>query len=533
MTPEANALWQRGEAAIKARRLGEARESFEQLLKLQPTSVPARMLLASVHLAEGDLRAGTRETLAAAEHLPPDVGTICRVAQALRQLGETNAARAALAHSWIKRSRDAPALLALGHVHQGLGEHEQALALMDRALALGMNNPDLRFCRAVQLQFHGRLEEAQAELELCLRMGPTHGRASLMLARLRKATPERNQLEFIGQRLRQVRPGTEDEAAFEFARYEELEALGRDDEAWNALARGNALMHARLNNSKSPADGRRFQLEGPELSALVDAIVARATPEFLADVADPGPPPSPEHPQPIFVLGMPRSGTTLLERILGRHPQVTAAGELIEFPRQWRQAAGVHAHAIVDTHLLSIPTDFAEVGRRYLEQTRWRARGRAYYVDKLPRNFWMAGFIHKALPQARILHMRRAPIELCFSNWRAMFGDSFSYSYDMDALATHHAAYRRLMAHWHAAMPGVMHDVDYAALVADTEREARSLLAYCGLDWRQDLLDAGKNARPVATLSSAQVRAPIRTDTGRDWQRYAAQLEPLRRALDE
>lgn len=517
----ANALWQRGQDAIRARRLDDARAAFEQLIALQPQHVPARLLLASVHLAGGGARAAAAQTLAAAQHLPNDAGVIARVAQALRQLGETNAARAALAHPAVAASGDPRALLAVAHIHQGLGEHARSLELMDRVLALGFDSPDLRYFRGLQLQFNGRLAEAEAELERCLRMGPTYGRASVALARLRQATPQRNQLDFIAQRQAKVEAGSEDEAAFEFARYAELEALGRDDEAWAALARGNALMHARLR-------GQAFDED-----ALLDAILAKATPAFLAAAAPPGPPPSPEQPQPIFIIGMPRSGTSLLESLLGRHPQIASAGELIEFGKLWRQAGDVHGHAITDEKLLAADTDFAELGRRYLEQTRWRARGRSWFVDKLPPNFWIAGFIHKALPQARILHMRRAPMELCFSNWRALFGDSYAYSYEMGALAAHHARYRKLMAHWHAAMPGAIHDVDYAALVAEPVATARALLAHCGLDLDPRVLDAGADAGPVATLSSAQVRAPIRADARRDWRRYAAPLEPLRQALGE
>ena len=519
---DAATLWQQGQQAIRAQRFDEALAAFESLLRMEPAHLGARLLLAGVHLAQGHARAAARETLAAARALPSDANAIVRVAQALRQLGESNAARAVLAHPFLAATRDPRALLAAAHVQQALGEHGRALALMDRALALGLDNPDLRYFRALQLQFHGRLAEAEVELGHCLRMGPTYGRASVLLARMRRATPARNQLEFIAQRLQQVARGSEDEAAFEFARYVELEALGRDEEAWSALARGNALMHARLQQSP---------VAGFDEDALLRAIMARATPEFLRPVADGEPPASPSHPQPIFILGMPRSGTTLLESLLGRHERIASAGELIEFGKMWRQAADVHGHAIADPALVAADADFAEVGRRYLEQTRWRAQGRAFYIDKLPPNFWLAGFIRKALPQARILHMVREPMELCFSNWRALFGDSYAYSYDMDALAAQHARYTTLMAHWRAAMPGAIHDVDYAALVADPETTLRAALAHLDLDFDDKLLDANADAGPVATLSSAQVRAPVSDARRRDWQRYAAQLEPLRQRL--
>jgi tetratricopeptide (TPR) repeat protein len=516
---DAAALWQQAQDAVRARRLPEAGALLSELLQRQPAHFGARLLLSSVHLAQGHPRQAAAQMLAAARALPSDAAGIVRVAQALRQFGETQAARAVLAHPLLAQSRDPRVLLAAAHVQQELGEHEHALPLMDRALALGMDNPALRYFRALQLQFHGRLTEAQAEAEQCLRMGPTYGRASVMLARLRRATPERNQLGFIARRLGEVERGSEDDAAFEFARYVELEALGRDEEAWSALARGNALMHARLQAAPSAR---------VDEDALLAAIVAKARPDFLGPVRDEEPPASPAHPQPIFIIGMPRSGTTLLESRLGRHPQIASAGELIEFNKAWRQAANVHGHAVVDEALVAAGCDFADVGRRYLEQTRWRARGRAWYIDKLPPNFWLAGFIRKPLPQAKILHMRREPMELCFSNYRALFGDSYPYSYDIDALAAHHARYLRLMAHWHEAMPGAIHDVDYAALVAQPEHTLRDALAHVGLDFDPALLDAGADAGPVATLSSAQVRGPLSDHRRRDWQRYAVPLERLR-----
>ena len=144
------------------------------------------------------------------------------------------------------------------------------------------------------------------------------------------------------------------------------------------------------------------------------------------------------------------------------------------------------------------------LGRRYLEQTQWRAAGKARFVDKLPPNYLLAGFIARALPQARILHMVRDPMDLCFSNYRAFFGDAFAYSYDLDALAEHHRQYTRLMAHWHATMPGRIHDVAYSDLVTDTEGTTRAMLSHCGLAFEPGCLDASSSDLPVATLSTSR-----------------------------
>jgi tetratricopeptide (TPR) repeat protein len=513
--PVVRQLWEHAQAQIRARRLPAAQGHLEHLLQRDPWHVPARLLLASVVLGQGRVRGAAEQLKYAAFALPEDPDLIRRVAQSLFKVGETVTARATLQHPAVARLRSGPALAALAHIHQGLGQHEQALEMMDRARACGMDGPDFRYFRAIQLQFNGRLAEAEAELVACLALGPTFGRASVTLARLHRWSAADNHLDFIAQRLGEVAQGTEDHAAFEFARYKELEDLGDHDAAWDALARANGLMHARLG------------YDGAAEEALFEAIAGTCDADFCAPQAHRF-----DGPQPIFIVGMPRSGTTLLERILGRHSQVTPAGELTDFPRQWRWVADRHGHALVDAGLLAAAsdTDFAEVGRRYLEQAQWRAEGRPYFVDKLPPNFQLAGAIRRALPQARILHMRRDPMDLCFSNWRALFGDAFGYSYDLDALAGHHRRYRRLMAHWHAVMPGAIHDVDYAALAGDTEATARALLAYCGLPFEAGVLDDAGNAAPVATLSSVQVLGPIRARLA-EWQPYARQLEPLRAAL--
>ena len=509
-------LWEDGQQQISGGRLQAAQVSFESLVRIDPWHVPGRLLLASVLLAQGRVRGAAEQSRYAAFALPNDADMICRVAQCLVKVGEINAARACMRHPEIGRSRSGAALAALAHIYQGLNLHAESLALMERARALGFDNPDFRYFRAIQLQFNGRVAEAEAELEACLKLGPTFGRASLTLARLRKWTKDANHLEFIRQRLETVKHGTEDHAAFEFAQYKELEDLGRYEEAWGALQRANAVMHERL----------KHHVQNEE--ELFDAVIARCDGEFTR---------TPAHrfdgPMPIFIVGMPRSGTTLLERILGNHSLVMPAGELADFSRQWRWVTDRHGHRLLDAALVEAAreTDFAEVGRRYLEQTQWRAGGRPYYVDKLPPNFMLAGFIRRALPQAKIVHMSREPMDLCFSNYRALFGDAFAYSYDLDALAAHYRQYRRLMAHWQAVMPGAIHDVDYAALVQDTEAATRALLRHCGLPFEAGCLDTAANPAPVATLSSAQVREPIHGRALGEWKPYAAQLTGLRHAL--
>ncbi|RZA31496.1 MAG: sulfotransferase family protein [Lysobacteraceae bacterium] len=510
--------WLQAQRHIAAGRWQQASGLLQALLLRHPRAVPIHLLMAGVILAQGRVREATRHLLLGAQFLEPDanVDLVCRLAQSLSKLGESAAARACLQHPAATRSGSGPALLALAHVQQGLGLHPQALALMERARASGLSDPDFLYFHALQLQFNGRLAEAEAGMDACLAAGPTFGRASLTLARLRRQTPQHNHVDALRRRMRGAPAGSEDQAAFEFALHKELDDLGNHAEAWQALQRGNAIMHRRLGYDAIAEE------------ALFEALRQRfeqPLPELPGDDVD--------GPVPIFIVGMPRSGTTLLERIVGNHSQVTPAGELADLPRQLRWTADTHGHALLDLPLLqaSEALDFDLLGRRYLEQTRWRAQGRRYYIDKLPPNFMLVGFIRRALPRARILHMVREPMDVCFSNYRALFGDSYSYSYDLAALAHHHRQYRQLMAHWHAVAPGFVLDIAYDDLVRDTAASARRLLDFCGLEFEPGCLDTAANAAPVSTLSSVQVRAPIHSRGRGEWERYAAQLQPLRSAL--
>lgn len=476
------------------------------------------MLLAGVVLATGKLRGAIEQLQIALTLVGDDAVLLVRLAQGLSRLGETNGARTALRNPLVTNNLPGPILTALGHVYQGLGLNDQALQLMDRARATGYDNADFRYFRALQLQFNGHLADAEAEMESCLRLGPTFGRASLSLARIRKQTAESNHIDFIRSRLSTVPQGSEDHASFEFALHKELDDLGQLDEAWSALDRANAIMASRL-----PYDAAVEE-------ALFDRVIERFDSAFFSGESTV----EPAGPTPIFIIGLPRSGTTLLERVLGSHSQVTSAGELTDLPRQLRWVADRQGHPLLDPELLDdLPRiDFAELGRRYLEQSRWRANGRAYYIDKLPPNFMLVGCIRRALPDAKVVHMSRDPMDVCFSNYRAMFGDAYAYSYAFDRLAHHHRQYARLMNHWHEALPGFVLDLPYADLVGDTEAACRRLLEFCGLPFEADCLDHTLNPASVSTLSSAQVRQPIHARGLGEWRRYQQQLQPLRERLE-
>ncbi len=511
--------WMRATRYLAGGQMDAAKIALQSLLRLDPKDGRAHLQLAALLYAEDHYRECASHTVLAARHIGGDIDLICRAVLTLMQVGEVVAARECLDDPAIGSTRSGAALSRLASVRQMLGEHEAAMTLLDRALALGYDNADFRYIRGVQLMFNGRLEEAERELDTCLAMGTQYGRAAVTRARLRTQTTASNHVGDLRRRIAAATVGGEDRAAFEYALYKELDDVGDHAGAWDALARGAAIM-AERHSYDAAAESARIH----RLLDLVDA-------DFVAK----GVVSRDDGPIPIFIIGMPRSGTTLLDRLLGSHPQVESAGELGDFARALRWAADHAATEPIDDVILDRAEglDYAAIGQRYLSQTRWRARGKRFFVDKLPINWIQAGFIARALPQARILHMVRPAMDVCYSNFRAFFGQGYAYSYAFDRLAAHYRDYRRMLSHWHRVMPGRILDVDYAGLVKDAETTARTVLDFCRLPFAPECLQLSRSRGAVATLSAAQVREPLHDRAMAEWRRYETQLSPLRASLGD
>ena len=232
-------------------------------------------------------------------------------------------------------------------------------------------------------------------------------------------------------------------------------------------------------------------------------------------------------PVPIFVLGMPRSGTSLVEQILAAHPAVFGAGEQEIVGRLGAQAASAPA----DLARLEA-NDWARLGERYLQQIRDLSAGEPFVVDKLPTNFLYIGMIRMMLPEARIVHCQRDPMDTGLSCFRNHFmAPGLDFSCDLEDIGIYYRHYRSLMAHWDQVLPGEIHAIRYEDLVADPEAQIRRLLRFCGLPFEAQCLAFHRVERMVATASMAQVRQPIHSGSVGAWRRYEAQLQPLKAAL--
>lgn len=517
MSHFATRQWQRAERYLAGNQVAAARAVLESILAREPNQPRVQLLLGGIAWKQDRIRAASEHAQAAAAcgFLAPDL--ICDVIAALVQVGEIALAHRLFDHPLFRQEKlSVPLLMRLSGQAQANGEHGRSLEYLQLARTAGAAGADFLSYLGVQLSFNGQLDAAERELETCMQLDSTAGRAGLILSRLRKQTPENNHLENLCAGLNRVQRGSREHAALEFARYKELEDLRRYSEAWDALVNANRTMHALIEHD-------------PEAEAFsVDRLV-KATSHWAPSNGYR----STDSPQPIFIIGMPRSGTTLLDRILSNHSLVIDAGELGDFIKQLSWMLDHKATLFLDTEAVGRLNgmDFAELGRRYLRQTQWRALGSPYYIDKLPANWSVAGLIAQALPAARILHMVRDPLDVCFSNWRAMFGDSYPYSYDLAALARHYTIYRTMMEHWRGIFPGRILDVRYQDLVVSPEKTAQRVFAFCGLDFEPGCTDVTRNVQQLATLSMVQARESVRARGSEQWQPYAKHLKPLQRAL--
>ena len=407
----------------------------------------------------------------------------------------------------------------MGCVYARLGDHAAALPHFTEAVRLAPHDTEFRYNQATTLNFLGRIDEAETAIEALITLAPDDARAHHLLASLRTYDKAMHHIERLTATHQRARAGR-DRLLIGYALAKELEDIGQPDVAFARLRSTNAEHRRAL-----PYDFARD-------AALFDAIEAGWSTLENAPATD-----APRD-APIFVVGMPRTGTTLVDRILSSHLDVESAGELQAMPLAVKKAAATRSRNVLDTETIAaaVTADMGEIGRDYLARAQYHRREPLRrFTDKFPGNFQYVGFIARALPAASIVCLRRHPMDTVLSNFRNLFAISsryYDYSYDLADIAAYYTRFDRLMAFWHRVLPGRVLEVRYEDLVANQETQTRRLLAHCGLDWADACLDFHTNAAPVSTPSAAQVRRPIYRDSVARWKRHAAELEPVRQLIE-
>lgn len=451
------------------------------------------------------------------EHDADDARLHLQYARCLSAAARIAEARVSADTAMKLASNDARLLDAIGTFYSSLNAQLEAADACSKAIALDPMRSVYWFNRAAVLRFLGNLDMAEADYDQAIRLAPDDCEAYLNRTELRLQTPERNHIDELERLLGRSKTQWHDEVQVRYALAKEYEDLGQYVPSWQHLESG-----ARLRRAHLQYDIRRD----------IDTVqwIIEAFPQVISRQAGDGP-----SPRPIFIVGLPRSGSTLVERILGSHSEVFAAGELSYFAQALTTAAQdkTNVRPMPRQQLIeaSRTLDLACLGDAYLSRVRSLGFVERYFIDKMPLNYLYCGLIRMALPRARIVHVTRHPMASCYAMFKTLFRDGYPFSYDLGEIAAFYASYRRLMRHWHDTMPGFIHDISYEQLVAGQEAETRRLLEACGLEWQDACMHFHSNPAASRTASASQVRRPLYDSAIRQWRNFGPQLERLRTGL--
>lgn len=495
-----------------------------QLGRLAQAMVKARPQAAEGHVffglaAEAIGRTGLAlQALDEAIRLDPSPGHLAQQARLRLVARQDGAARQAAEAALAKRPIDPATLDTIACVFTRLGDHAAALPLFEAAAAKAPLDLHVRFNLASTLGFLGRFDDARGHYETILAAEPTHGRAHLALSTAGRARPEVNHLARLDAALA-TSPSADDELQIRYALAKEHEDLGEHAEAFAHLHRANSRRRAEL--AYDPDFDRRI-FEALERSFADDGYFRG---EGLAEAA------------PIFVVGLPRTGTTLIDRILSSHPKIRSAGELQAMPLAVKLEGRSDTPFVIDPETVAAAGALSpkQVGAAYMARATAHYGAGERFVDKLPLNFLYVGHIARALPNASIVCLRRNPMDSVWSNYKNLFSTEFSYynySYDLLDAAAYYVLFDQLMAFWERQFPGRVLQVSYEGMVEDQEGWTRRLLAHCGLPWDQACLRFHENTAAVSTPSATQVRRPLYRDAMARWRAYEVELEPVRRYFE-
>ncbi len=506
--------------ALYENRLAVAERLLRAFLKENPTDVTAIRML-----AEAGSRLGRYED---AEHLLARCIELAPSFTAARHnyasvLYRQNKPSEAIAQADILLKSDPrnPGYRALKSAALGqIGEYAQAIEIYEDLLKNHPGQPKAWMSYGHTLKALGRREQSIAAYRKSIALLPSLGEAYWSLANLKTFRFTDQDVAAMRMQLARTDLAEEDRYHLDFALGKALEDAGEFADSFRHYETGNALRRA----------GAAY--DAGEFAEHVQRLKAHFTPEFLREHEGVGAGAA----DPIFIVGLPRSGSTLLEQILSSHSAIEGTMELPDVIAIARRLGGKKRHGEASAYpsvLSSLERkNFAELGEEYLERTRiHRKLGRPFFIDKMPNNFVHVGLIHLILPNAKIIDARRHPLGCCFSCFKQHFARGQAFTYSLGDIGRYYASYVELMAHYDAVLPGRVHRVIYEQLIADPEHEVRRLLDYCGLPFEEGCLRFYENDRAVRTASSEQVRQPIFKDAVEHWQNYEAWLGPLQSAL--
>ncbi|WP_339670663.1 sulfotransferase [Dasania marina] len=514
-------LSQVGWQLLKEGEINKALQLCEKLLNIAPNFDAAQYLTSKVVLKTGKAELALKHAdLAIA--ISAKAEFFIQKAQCQWVMGQRDQVRKTVACAVSKAPTNSLILVAAGSLLTKCEDIEAALEVFLKAKDLEPDNVSVLFNVATTLRYLGNVDEAEAIINNVIKLNPEDDNALLFRSDLRGQTAVDNHIDEIEKRINNgCNRSWNSEVNLYYALAKETENVGDYKKSFSSLSTGSALRRKHLQYNITR-----------DVSLLDDIRNHYHSYEQCSQAV------SCDSSAPIFIVGMPRTGTTMIERILGCHSEVVAVGELDDFSREmingiktFAKGKPIRKELMVEA---SLNIDFKSVGEHYVNGANQVAgSSNRYFVDKLPFNFLYCGLINRALPNAKIIHMTRDPMDTCYAVYKTLFGQAYPFSYDLDELATYYIAYRKLMDHWHKVMPGKILNVCYEDVIDSPELEAKKMLEYCQLPWQPECLDFHRSTAASTTASAAQVRRPIYKTSVQKWRHFEEPLQPLQKRLQE
>jgi len=409
----------------------------------------------------------------------------------------------------------------LGRAQSELGNLDHAVTAYHKAIAIDPANAEYYRKLGKAFSDHGEIEEAVSALRKALEINPGYAEVYLALSKSKKFTEYDDDIRAMESLFSKKGIPDEDSIHLAFALGKAYEDLGNYDKSMEFVIKATGIKRNSYDYSIA------------ESQEHFDRIKEVFSPDFFSNHRDSGDPDR----TPVFILGMPRSGTSLVEQILASHPDVYGAGELKDLGKvlaSIRTSDQEEQSEIIPQGLLELDARaFADLGKQYIARIRKYSASAKFITDKMPGNFLRIGFIRAILPNARVIHCTRDPMDNCLSIFKTHLKHSHGYANNMSELGQYYRMYLDLMDYWKDTLPGFVYDQSYEELVGSQQEQVSKLLQHCGLDWDDACLDFHKTRRKVKTASNAQVRRPIYNNSVQLWKQYEEQLEPLRAAIYE
>jgi tetratricopeptide (TPR) repeat protein len=504
---------------LREGKLGKAERIVRELLKKFPADITAIRVLADIGFKMGHLKDASL-LLERCLELAPDFHA-ARHSYALILIRQQKPEAAVHeAEKLLAQEPNNPNFLTLkGSILVRIGDQSGALEIYEKVLKNYPNQARAQMSYGHTLKTVGRLDESIEAYKKCIQLSPEVGEAYWSLANLKTFRFSDEDIEDMRRQVTAEGGDADDQSHLAFALGKALEDRGVYDESFKFYKRGNGI--------------RRIEhRHNPKVNVLESVRQVRALPgAFFEQRRGWGC----HAPDPIFIVGLPRAGSTLLEQILASHSQVEGTTELqdiIAISRKLGAKSRENPSGKYPENLAGMTAEqFRELGESYLETTRIQRSGTPFFIDKMPNNFRHVGLIHLILPNSKIIDARRHPMGGCFSGFKQLFAHGQTFTYGLEDIGKYYRDYVRLMDHWDAVLPGRVHRVQYEEMVADTEAQIRALLDYCELEFEDQCLRFYETDRAVRTPSSEQVRKPIYKEGLEQWRNFETHLDPLKEAL--